>query len=204
MDFGALFGNTTNLVMAVTIVPFAIIALIMLLVVLRNGARVRASRNWDSTTGRVLYSGIGSRRSTGSSGSTSTTYYPQVAYEYEVRGQRYQSQRLSFGTVGYGSHRTAETKAAQYIVGAPVEVFFDPANPDQAVLERRSGTNKALVFAVALIVVILVATVALTSSFLGPVGGMFSNLFNPNAPAETSADAPIATKVTAPTPTVRK
>ena len=94
----------------------------------------------------------------------------------------------------------------QYVIGAPVEVFYNPANPEQAVLERRSGSNRALMFAVVLIAVILIATVAVTTGLMGSFGGMFSNLFNFSAntaaPIATSANPPSATKIVAPTATL--
>lgn len=207
MDLGSLFGSANGIVL-ITVAPFALVALIMVIAVLRGGAKVRASRNWDTTTGRVLYSGVASRRSSTSEGGTNTYYYPQVAYEYEVRGQRYQSQRIAFGNIGYGSPRKAEELASRYVMGGPVQVFYDPANPDQAVLERRSGSNRALVLGVTLIVVILIASLAFTTGLMGSAGDMVKNLFSfgANPPAATVAPAPTSapavTKIAAPTATV--
>jgi hypothetical protein len=95
---------------------------------------VAASRNWQPTTGQVLSSRIVVRYSEEGGG----TDYPDVTYGYSVMGQQYQSDRIFVGGAvgGLGARKTIE----RYPVGSPVQVYFNPQRPDQAVLERRSPT----------------------------------------------------------------
>jgi hypothetical protein len=93
---------------------------------------LQASQRWLSTTGKVLKS----RVEVDGGEYTSTRAF--VLYEYEVRGQMYQSSQLRPGDRFLMSH--AERKnydiVEQYPAGATVTVYYDPANPDESALER--------------------------------------------------------------------
>ncbi|MGH9849160.1 MAG: DUF3592 domain-containing protein, partial [Blastocatellia bacterium] len=63
-------------------------------------------------------------------------YYPAVRYRYEVDGRTYSGKRLYFDEVA-STERWAARLARKYPVGATVPVYFDPANPERALLEPR-------------------------------------------------------------------
>lgn len=97
-----------------------------------NAAR-QAAQAWSSTTGNVLMSTIQVRRS-----GRSRSEIPVVVYQYEVRGQMYQGQVIRAGDQ-YGTIRVmgqAQATVARYPVGMSVTVYYDPANPANAALER--------------------------------------------------------------------
>ncbi len=97
-----------------------------------NAAR-QAAQAWASTTGTVLMSTIQVRRS-----ARSRSEIPVVVYHYEVRGQMYQGQVIRAGDQ-YGTIRVigqAQATIARYPVGMSVAVYYDPANPANAALER--------------------------------------------------------------------
>lgn len=68
-------------------------------------------------------------------------YYPEIEYRYEVDGQTYTSTRYGLGETAqkYEDRGDAELAAAKYQIGDPIEVAYDPAAPDQAVL--RTGAS---------------------------------------------------------------
>lgn len=134
--------------------PFLLVALVLVFVVLRAGRKVRASQNWQATSGRVLMSYVDPRRSHRSTGGTSTAYYPVVVYEYAVNGQRLQSNRIRFGgEIGYGWTSPAQKKVDEYPQGALIEVFYNPDQPTEAVLERTARSSNRLLTCGAVLII---------------------------------------------------
>jgi hypothetical protein len=98
--------------------------------------KVKASQAWPSAPGRVTGSGV--EESSGSEGGT--VYRAAVHYAYTVGGQEYQNNRRVFGDSVSSSNRgAAERTAARFVPGSSVPVYYNPANPQDAVLERTSG-----------------------------------------------------------------
>lgn len=95
---------------------------------------VSAARRWPVTTGKILSSGIAARRKPSQPHGDRVANYPQVVYEYRVGGRRYRGERLSIGEA-VGNFGVEET-LARYPAGAAVQVYYNPANPAEAVLER--------------------------------------------------------------------
>ncbi len=169
MDFGEMFNTGTWIPILVS-APFVIIALIFAFFWVR--ARVKAGnarRTWQSTTGRIIASSVEIRHGTSSEGGRTTSHYPVIAYEYQVNGQRIYGQRLAFGgEVGYGSRTTAENIVAKYVPGSNVPVYYNPENPNDAVLEMRAGMASNIMGCVALfIVAILAFTLIMTTGAFG-------------------------------------
>jgi hypothetical protein len=120
-----------SLIMGLVALPFLAIAWI-------NRRRAQASQGWPMVLGRVSESRVLS--SVGSEGDT--TYEPRVGYAYDVGGRAYENARLTFGgQVQDGNPSGAQRTVARYPIGAIVHVFYNPANPQDAVLERRSGVS---------------------------------------------------------------
>jgi hypothetical protein len=61
--------------------------------------------------------------------------YTTIGYVYEVGDTMYFSDRYQAGTFGLEQPRTPGGANARYRVGGPVEVFVDPNDPSNAVLE---------------------------------------------------------------------
>jgi hypothetical protein len=93
----------------------------------------QSTQTWQITTGTVLMSSVQSSYS-GRSHST----YPVVVYQYEVNGERYQSQRIKAGEqfINVRVIGQAEATVTKYPIGATVTVYYNPSNPAEAVLER--------------------------------------------------------------------
>jgi hypothetical protein len=104
----------------------------------------QASANWPSVQGQVTSSDV--ERSTDGEGGTS--YQPQIDYSYTVNDQRYSGDRVNFGQNSYSSRRGAEEVAARYPVGQSVAVYYDPVEPDSAVLEPGVSSGSYIVISI--------------------------------------------------------
>lgn len=106
----------------------------------------KAEKTWLTVPGIVLNSAIKVNRSRNSKGQTTTNYEPQVSYQYQVKDQTYNGDRLGFGSGRFGKAK-ADRKIALYPQGAQVSVHYDPADPSKAVLETKAmggGLNLTL------------------------------------------------------------
>jgi hypothetical protein len=77
---------------------------------------------------------------------------PDIRYEYEVNGQRYESAQLDVtGRFGGTPGRVAQA-LMRYEPGQKVRVYYDPEDPSRAVLE--TSVDASLYFRIAFGVVI--------------------------------------------------
>ena len=119
----------------------------------RTLRRAIASTRWPKAEGRVISSEV-DMRVLGRAGMVhgggrvrqTHIFVPRIIYEYSVDGVTYSSDTLSFGRVGY-SIKSATRIASEYPEGKPVAVYYDPGNPDVAVLET-AGVHFAVARAV--------------------------------------------------------
>lgn len=68
--------------------------------------------------------------------SSTTTFLPLVAYTYNVEGLEYHGDQIGFGKFEFSSAKKANAIVNHYPVGESVNVFFNPLDPQEAVLER--------------------------------------------------------------------
>src|SRR4051812_14459363 len=93
--------------------------------------RADAAANWPSVQGRIVESGISSSRSRGGA----DHYDPHIAYEYRANGQLLRGRTIWLGSgLFFDSPEEAEQFMRPYRVGAPVRVFYNPADPADAAL----------------------------------------------------------------------
>lgn len=126
------------------------LGLVVLWFVVRNKAK--ASQSWPAAQGRVLSSELARIRDTDGT----FTEQPRIVYEYAVAGTSFQSTRVSFGGASnIGARKCVE----RYPAGATVQVFYDPAKPASAVLERKA--NKGIILLPLLGAFLLIAGILL-------------------------------------------
>ena len=95
----------------------------------------RAASSWAIVQGRVVESRVEPQNEPGG-GRPSIRYVVRIAYEYEVAGKTYRSDRVRFrGSVLHATPATAEAERARHPLGSTVTVRYDPARPAAAVLE---------------------------------------------------------------------
>ncbi len=119
------------------------------------------SSQWPAAPGTITVSEVKQSSTTDEDGAISFTYTPRVEYTYEVAGQSYTGSKVGFGAVlGHSSTGPAQAVTARYPVQAPVQVFYNPANPSEAVLERSAAgsVNATRIIGIVLLVIAVVST----------------------------------------------
>lgn len=127
----------------------------------RNQPQAQASQHWPMVMGTITAVDIQMRQVSGQEGDAINYFYPVIQYEYEVLGQHYHKDRYTLGTAtGYIIPSQAQTIANHYIPGNAVRVYYNPNNPDEAVLEHNTSTspNTALALGIVTIVLLLLCT----------------------------------------------
>ena len=99
-------------------------------------ARIRRAAGWSGTTGTVRISEIRPDRSGSTIRNPLFDNLPHVVYEYRVGSRTYSGERISFGDDTGGANAAATLR--RYPVGATVPVYYDPADPGEAILEREA------------------------------------------------------------------
>ncbi|MDB6121793.1 MAG: hypothetical protein JWQ71_786, partial [Pedosphaera sp.] len=89
------------------------------------------SSHWQQTSCTILSSGI--RTETHHQGQS---FHPEVVFLYQVAGQEYKSSRLDFSSGLDASYSDAEKIVSAFPVGLKTVCYFNPANPQEAVLRR--------------------------------------------------------------------
>lgn len=100
--------------------------------------RAKRRASWPVAPGRVVSSEAVRRRSSGVTvqgrRNTRESWTAVVRYEYEAGGNKMVGRRVRIQAETLG-RRAAEAVAARYAPGAAVEVRYDPARPEVAVLD---------------------------------------------------------------------
>jgi hypothetical protein len=109
---------------------FAIVVAIFFAAALRRRAAVSS---WAPARATVVESEVVWGTNTGG-GRTGRTWLPRFTYQYEVGGRVYQGKRIAFYSRCTGLR--AQELVARNPVGSLVEVYYDPAQPAEAVMDR--------------------------------------------------------------------
>lgn len=97
----------------------------------------RRSLIWPSATGVVKDSMIHVYKARNEG--ERTLYEPQVTYEYEVVGLRFENKKQSYNPLSLiRSEIAAKDFIEKFRPGSRVEVFYDPENPKESVLKKGS------------------------------------------------------------------
>lgn len=91
------------------------------------------SYKWSHVNGTVISSIERSALLHGRHGDF-TSYWPEIRYEYEVKGVRCVGERIKFTKLEMNAEETTRV-VASYPVGATVSVWFNPTNIGASVLE---------------------------------------------------------------------
>lgn len=90
----------------------------------------KASETWPVVWGTIVTSEVSDYDSDGT-----TMYEARVVYEYTVNDSKIMSDKVSFGEVNTSNYRPAREIVDRYPEGQQVKVYYNPENPDKAVLE---------------------------------------------------------------------
>ncbi len=94
---------------------------------------LRQAKSWVATTGRILKSGVETRRHRFQGEPEELKDVPAVTYEFKVGGRTIDGTRISIGDEG---GLDIEAVLKRYPAGADVTVYYDPRDPTRCVLER--------------------------------------------------------------------
>lgn len=115
-------------------VLFFVLNLIFLLIIFFMRKKVSAVGAWSTTMGKIVSSELERRKSADNVGST---LYPVIEYSYKVNNKTYQSNVIMAG--GYDVGGSGAPKVIEkYPAGSQVIVYYNPQNPQEAVLEKKS------------------------------------------------------------------
>lgn len=101
--------------------------------------------SWPSVEGRIVQTTVRTwtPRRPGGAGTDSERqrrrrFYPEVTYQWAVDGQTFTGSRYSLGESQDDHEERADAveAARRFPAGGPIEVFYDPADPSSAVLDR--------------------------------------------------------------------
>jgi len=119
-----------------------------------------ATFKWPSAPGKILSSGVETvkvrvAREVIFNWVLATAFRSRTIYIYEVDGVSYQGDRISFGFQTLATFRLfAKRGAAKFAPGQPVEVYYNPAAPEQAVLRRGAQGEIIIYLTVAALILI--------------------------------------------------
>ena len=118
---------------------------------IKDWRRYRESENWVPITGLVTASQVNEVQG---DENTTSTYGPSITYTYQVMGKSYEGSLISFGSEGvtYGNRKKAEKVVARHPVGSQPIIYYDPADPSQAVLERKFIAANAIFGSIVLLI----------------------------------------------------
>jgi hypothetical protein len=122
---------------------------LLLAIALRQSSRGRESRHWTRTLGRVIESRLDLLNEADEQRARRWGFV--IRYAYEARGRTRESEQVWVGSAGAGFDDEAGARAwvERYPVGREVPVWFDPAEPDRAVLVTGAPRGQVAVLVVA-------------------------------------------------------
>ena len=98
--------------------------------------RAATSQAWPAAPGQITGAVVHSFQRRDNEGDVTTFYEPRVDYAYTIAGQALTGKRIEFGAAASTNRAKAEQVLSRYTPGAAVEVYYNPARPTDAVLER--------------------------------------------------------------------
>ena len=96
------------------------------------------STSWPTVNGKVISSEVKVELSGGSGtrgGSSSNRYFAEISYSYTINNNIFTSNNFSYGRFGSKNKKDARRIAKQYQRGKTVKVYYNPKQPEQAVLK---------------------------------------------------------------------
>lgn len=97
----------------------------------------RVSESWPTASGLILNSDVAEARTR--AGSAQRMYEARIIYEYEIGGQKYKGNQVTFADGSSSNRSDASKMVNQMPAGKTVPVYYNPADPYEACLIREVG-----------------------------------------------------------------
>lgn len=128
---------------------------------LNSKKKAGASQNWPAAPGTIIISEVRQGSTSDEDGNIKVHYYPHIEYTYFAGGQSNTSKQVSFGGVrGYNTAAQVEGSVNKYPVNSSVMVYYNPANPHEAVLEKAAGSGSKTALTMAIILLVISVLIA--------------------------------------------
>lgn len=107
--------------------------------------KVRRASRWPMAPGRIVSSKTREVTTKQSGGAPSVGNVPDITYVYTVDGIEHRGKRIGIGEIRPDSPEV-EAALDRYQVGRTGPVFYNPEDPDEAVLERNPPARPAVMY----------------------------------------------------------
>lgn len=100
--------------------------------------RAHVSQRWPTVKGEIVYDEVDVNTSTKEEDGrteTTTTYGPRVIFKYDIAGKVRYSNTRRFGALSGSDEEWANSIADRYPAGARFDVYYNPDDPNLAILE---------------------------------------------------------------------
>jgi len=97
----------------------------------------KLAQKWPSTSATIKESSIEEEPGRNAMGNINMAFRVVVKYEYTVNGIAYQASRVSFGSPTF-DYVSASNVGEQFNVGKQVPVWYNPEDPEEAVLAPKT------------------------------------------------------------------
>jgi hypothetical protein len=124
---------------------FVLIGGAMIYYGIRMTGKARQSLSWPSTEGEIEHSGVLYNTDTSATTSNAGTYKADISYRYKVGGANYSSSRISLVDF-YSTEGRAQRIVQEYPDKSTVQVYYNPSDFSEAVLEPGSAGGINLLF----------------------------------------------------------
>jgi hypothetical protein len=138
---------------------------------------VQRAARWPSAQGRIVHARVRAVRRKQADGSPTVANVPDVEYAYSVDGVEYTGKRIGIGD------DSSEVDAAldRYQVGSTGPVYYNPANPREAMLERDPPASPTVLYAIAAGVLLAGFAVVITFTRVSEIIDWLEPWFPPGA-----------------------
>lgn len=165
--------------MAVALFAMAIPGSIAGMIVYKMQQVKRAAR-WPSAQGRIVRSRLRVVRRQQADRPSTTGNVPDVEYVFSVGGTEFRGKRISIGEIPPGSPEV-EAVLERYQVGRTGPVFYNPDDPNEAVLERDPPISVRAMYGVAAGVMFVGLAIVVAFTRIGEIVDWLQPHFPPGA-----------------------
>ncbi len=117
--------------------------------------RAKNSAFWRDTNGRILSATIEKSERQSSGHGNEFRYTPKISYTYSVNDHEFISGRIKImNDYSSNSLEAVQKIILKYRPGSEVIVYYDPANPKRAVLEKGVSTEIYILIAFSIIILL--------------------------------------------------
>ena len=113
----------------------------------RTAAKARQSESWPSVEGEIAHSAVLYQTDARATDYRSA-YKADISYRYKVNGRSYSSSNISHLDFSTSSTGRAQSIVQQYPDKSTVQVYYNPSNPSEAVLEPGSAGGINLLYGI--------------------------------------------------------